>query len=88
MPLSNLTNGQVIVEFSESQQAFHLNHINNGLPETVPNTYGYFVVLVCESRQEALELTKKLREVLPFGIENVWFYIVEMNAHNLTFSKN
>lgn len=63
MHLFNLTNGQVIVEFSESQQAFHLNHISNGLPETEPNTNGYFVVKVCESREEALELTKKLREV-------------------------
>ena len=59
-----MKNEQVILEFSEKQQAFHLNHITNGIPEASLNSNGYVKVKLCESREQALNLWKHLPNIL------------------------
>ncbi len=59
-----MTHEQIILEFSEKQQAFYFNQIRNGNPDAIPNSNGFIKVKLCESFDEALTLWKHLQNIL------------------------
>jgi hypothetical protein len=44
---------QVLLEFNEEQQQLHYNSINNNVPETKENQYGWKTLNVCENMHYA-----------------------------------
>jgi len=54
----------ILLEWSEQQQQFHFNYVNQGVAESIPNTNGYLTVHVSLEYKEAKSIVSYIEKYI------------------------